>query len=115
MNAHTNKGIASRVGFGLGTLVRFCLHDRRPVVRWVKRVSLLVVLFVVFAQNLTWLASALMSLLCMGLVGWALVKGDFSIVAESTEEFEAREAPYGRDVFGGPLDAWGNRVDGLDR
>ncbi|HEJ5511580.1 TPA: hypothetical protein SMN97_006333, partial [Pseudomonas aeruginosa] len=60
MNAHTNKGFASRVGFGLGTLVRFCLHDRRPVVRWVKRVSLLVVLFVIFAQNFTWMASAFM-------------------------------------------------------
>lgn len=115
MNAHTNKGFASRVGFGLGTLVRFCLHDRRPVVRWVKRACLAVVLFVIFAQNFTWLASAFMSLLCMGLVGWALVKGDFSIVAESAEESEAREAPYGRDVFGCPLDAWGNRIDGLDR
>ncbi|HCF3030024.1 TPA: hypothetical protein NIB68_004426 [Pseudomonas aeruginosa] len=115
MNAHANKGFAARVGHALGSLVRFCLHDRRPVVRWVKRVSLLVVLFVVFAQNFTWLASAFMSLLCMGLVGWALVEGDFSIVAESAEESEAREAPYGRDVFGCPLDAWGNRVDGLDR
>ncbi|WP_458098641.1 hypothetical protein [Pseudomonas aeruginosa] len=112
MNAHANKGFAARVGHALGSLVRFCLHDRRPVVRWVKRVSLLVVLFVVFAQNFTWLARAFMSLLCMGLVGWALVKGDFSIVAESAEE---SEAPYGRDVFGCPLDAWGNRVDGLDR
>ncbi len=73
MNAHANKGFAARVGHTLGSLVRFCLHDRRPVVRWVKRVSLLVVLFVVFAQNFTWLASAFMSLLCMGLVGWALV------------------------------------------
>lgn len=77
MNAHTNKGFASRVGFGLGTLVRFCLHDRRPVVRWVKRVSLLVVLFVIFAQNFTWMASAFMTLLSFGLIGWALVKVTF--------------------------------------
>lgn len=32
MNAHTNKGFASRIGFGLGMLVRFCLHDRRPAI-----------------------------------------------------------------------------------
>ncbi|MFP7789437.1 hypothetical protein ACLHUA_33590 [Pseudomonas aeruginosa] len=115
MNAHANKGFAARVGYALGSIVRFFLHDRRPVLRWVKRVSLFVALFIILVQNFTWLASAFMSLLCMGLVGWALVKGDFSIVAESAEESEAREAPYGRDVFGCPLDAWGNRVDGLDR
>ena len=40
MNAHANKGFAARAGFGLGTFVRFCLHDRRPALRWVKRVSL---------------------------------------------------------------------------
>ncbi|WP_238943499.1 hypothetical protein [Pseudomonas sp. BDPW] len=63
MNAHTNKGFASRIGFGLGTLVRFCLHDRRPAVRWVKRTCLVVVLFVIFAQNFTWLTSTFMSIL----------------------------------------------------
>ncbi|HHF0345247.1 TPA: hypothetical protein ACPH4X_006670 [Pseudomonas aeruginosa] len=115
MNAHTNKGFASRVGFGLGMLVRFCLHDRRPVLRWIKRVSLFLVLFVVLVQNFTWLASGFLTLLSFGLIGLALVKGDFSIIAESAEEAEAREAPHGRDVFGCPLDAWGNRIDGLDR
>ena len=109
MNAHTNKGFASRVGFGLGTLVRFCLHDRRPVVRWVKRVSLLVVLFVIFAQNFTWMASAFMTLLSFGLIGWALVKGDFSIF-QQLEKDEAQAAPYGRDVFGRELNSWG-KVD----
>ncbi|MEG6978744.1 hypothetical protein V1965_32985 [Pseudomonas aeruginosa] len=112
MNAHTNKGIASRVGFGLGTLVRFCLHDRRPVVRWVKRVSLLVVLFVIFAQNFTWMASAFMTLLSFGLIGWALVKGDFSIF-QQLEKDEAQAAPYGRDVFGNELDWMGRRDDGV--
>lgn len=79
MNAHTNKGFASRVGFGLGMLVRFCLHDRRPVLRWIKRVSLFLVLFVVLVQNFTWLASGFLTLLSFGLIGLALVKGDFSI------------------------------------
>ncbi|MCB2551752.1 hypothetical protein KQ767_16985, partial [Listeria monocytogenes] len=69
MNAHANKGFAARVGHALGTLVRFCLPDHRPVVRWAKRVSLLIVLLVVLVLNFTWLASASMSLLCMGLVG----------------------------------------------
>ncbi|HBO8107549.1 TPA: hypothetical protein NH603_005512 [Pseudomonas aeruginosa] len=112
MNAHTNKGIASRVGFGLGTLVRFCLHDRRPTVRCVKRVSLLVVLFVVLVQNFTWLASAFMTLLSFGLIGWVLVKGDFSIF-QQLEKDEAQAAPYGRDVFGNELDWMGRRDDGV--
>lgn len=91
MNAHTNKGFASRVGFGLGTLVRFCLHDRRPVVRWVKRACLAVVLFVIFAQNFTWLASTFMTLLSFGLIGVVLVKGDFSIFRQLDED-EAQAA-----------------------
>ncbi|MCO4067678.1 hypothetical protein FA101_28385 [Pseudomonas aeruginosa] len=109
MNAHANKGFASRVGYALGMLVRFCLHDRRPVMRWVKRVSLLVVLFVIFAQNFTWMASAFMTLLSFGLIGWALVKGDFSIFHQ-LEKDEAQAAPYGRDVFGRELNSWG-KVD----
>ncbi|HGM7974141.1 UNVERIFIED_CONTAM: hypothetical protein P3C85_11000 [Pseudomonas aeruginosa] len=85
MNAHTNKGIASRVGFGLGTLVRFCLHDRRPTVRCVKRVSLLVVLFVVLVQNFTWLASAFMILLSFGLMSLVLVKGNLDISKDNSQ------------------------------
>lgn len=85
MNARTNKGIASRVGFGLGTLVRFCLHDRRPTVRCVKRVSLLVVLFVVLVQNFTWLASAFMTLLSFGLMSLVLVKGNLDISKDNSQ------------------------------
>ncbi|WP_240441061.1 hypothetical protein [Pseudomonas aeruginosa] len=77
MEAHAYKGFASRIGFGLGTFVCFCLHDRRPVVRWIKRACLVVVLFVILVQNFTWLASAFMTLLSFGLIGWVLVKGDF--------------------------------------
>ncbi|MCL8053569.1 hypothetical protein OE494_15630 [Pseudomonas aeruginosa] len=79
MNAHTNKGIASRAGFGLGMLVRFCLHDRRPALRWVKRVSLFLLVALVVSQNFVWLAGVSMTLLCVFLVGFALVKGDISV------------------------------------
>ncbi|RTU44674.1 hypothetical protein, partial [Pseudomonas aeruginosa] len=71
--------------------------------------SLLVVLFVIFAQNFTWMASAFMTLLSFGLIGWALVKGDFSIF-QQLEKDEAQAAPYGRDVFGRELNSWG-KVD----
>ncbi|RTB34943.1 hypothetical protein EJ640_09675 [Pseudomonas aeruginosa] len=112
MDAHANKGFASRIGFGLGTFVCFCLHDRRPVVRWIKRACLVVVLFVILVQNFTWLASAFMTLLSFGLIGWVLVKGDFSIF-QQLEKDEAQAAPYGRDVFGNELDWMGRRDDGV--
>ncbi|ETU89061.1 hypothetical protein Q094_03519 [Pseudomonas aeruginosa PS42] len=95
MNAHANKGFASRIGYALGTLVRFCLHDRRPVVRWVKRACLAVVLFVIFAQNFTWLASTFMTLLSFGLIGVVLVKGDFSIFRQLDED-EAQGSAWPR-------------------
>ncbi|HHZ9516232.1 TPA: hypothetical protein ACWMKH_004835 [Pseudomonas aeruginosa] len=79
MEAHAYKGFASRIGFGLGTFVCFCLHDRRPVVRWIKRACLVVVLFVILVQNFTWLASAFMTLLSFGLIGLVLVKGNLDI------------------------------------
>ncbi|EMX8447344.1 TPA: hypothetical protein ACKP9T_003776 [Pseudomonas aeruginosa] len=83
MNAHASKGFASRAGFGLGTFVRFCLHDRRPALRWVKRVSLFLLAALVMSQNFMWLAGVSMTLLCVFLVGVALVKGDITVSKES--------------------------------
>ncbi|HFI1574607.1 DUF3742 family protein [Pseudomonas aeruginosa] len=109
MNAHANKGFAARVGHALGTLVRFCLHDHRPVVRWAKRVSLLIVLLVVLVLNFTWLASASMSLLCMGLVGWALVRSDMKLVSvENKISLFDRENGY-RDGLSG----YGHYINGM--
>ncbi|EPS3496274.1 hypothetical protein ACV0PW_003355 [Pseudomonas aeruginosa] len=112
MNAHANKGFAARVGYALGSIVRFFLHDRRPVLRWVKRVSLFVALFIILVQNFTWLASTFMTLLSFGLIGVVLVKGDLSIFRQLDED-EAQAAPYGRDVFGNELDWMGRRDDGV--
>lgn len=112
MNAHANKGFAARVGYALGSIVRFFLHDRRPVLRWVKRVSLFVALFIILVQNFTWLASTFMTLLSFGLIGWALVKGDFSIF-QQLEKDAAQAASYRRDFFGNKLDWIGRREDGI--
>ena len=83
MNARTNKDFASRVGHALGSLVRFCLHDRRPVMRWVKRVSLFLLAALLVSQNFMWLAGVSTTLLCVFLVGFALVKGDISVSKET--------------------------------
>ncbi|HEP7885655.1 TPA: DUF3742 family protein [Pseudomonas aeruginosa] len=85
MNAHANKGFAARVGYALGSIVRFFLHDRRPVLRWVKRVSLFVALFIILVQNFTWLASAFMTLLSFGLMSLVLVKGNLDISKDNSQ------------------------------
>ncbi|EPN1347402.1 TPA: DUF3742 family protein [Pseudomonas aeruginosa] len=116
MNAHANKGFASRVGYALGTFVRFCLHDRRPVVRWAKRACLAVVLFVVFAQNFTWLASTFMTLMSFGLIGVVVVKGgsthsDSGVAKENNCFFGSRGYRDGDFGYGYYVD--GVRVDSL--
>lgn len=48
MEAHANKGFASRIGFGLGTFVRFLITDPKPLRRWVKRALVFGTLLVQF-------------------------------------------------------------------
>ncbi|MGV8259666.1 hypothetical protein [Pseudomonas aeruginosa] len=112
MDAHANKGFASRIGFGLGTLVRFCLHDRRPAVRWVKRTCLVVVLFVIFAQNFTWLASAFMTLMSFGLIGFALVKGDVKLMSANRDEDKASLFDHDNGYRDG-LSGYGHYINGM--
>ncbi|MCG0409277.1 hypothetical protein L4445_32415 [Pseudomonas aeruginosa] len=69
----------------MGSIVRFFLHDRRPVLRWVKRVSLFVALFIILVQNFTWLASAFMTLLSFGLMSLVLVKGNLDISKDNSQ------------------------------
>ena len=46
MTAYTSQTVASRLGYSLGRVVRFFLHDSNLVLRWFKRLTLLsVVLF----------------------------------------------------------------------
>ncbi|WP_423810916.1 hypothetical protein, partial [Pseudomonas aeruginosa] len=71
--------------YALGSIVRFFLHDRRPVLRWVKRVSLFVALFIILVQNFTWLASAFMTLLSFGLMSLVLVKGNLDISKDNSQ------------------------------
>lgn len=66
MNAHTNKGFASRVGFGLGTLVRFLITDPKPLRRWVKRTLVSGTLLVLASQAFSWLLSGALTLIVLG-------------------------------------------------
>ncbi|MDF5957539.1 hypothetical protein P4110_30050 [Pseudomonas aeruginosa] len=66
MNAHANKGFASRIGFGLGTFVRFLITDPKPLRRWVKRTLVSGTLLVLASQAFSWLLSGALTLIVLG-------------------------------------------------
>lgn len=78
------KGFASRLGFGVGRTLRFFLNDRNVGLRWVKRGLLGAALLVVFLSSFSWLLGSLLTLGCLGLGLFTLVKGDGSLLDGST-------------------------------
>lgn len=66
MDAHANKGFASRIGFGLGTFVRFLITDPKPLRRWVKRALVSGTLLVLASQAFSWLLSSALTLIVLG-------------------------------------------------
>ena len=110
MTTAAKHSIAFHLGRSLGTVARFCLHDRNPRLRWVKRVVIVTPLAVLVATNISWILSTI-------LTAFSLIAGiyAFSKVDSDKVDFFAEDpqAPYGRDVFGAPLNSWGEREDGL--
>lgn len=66
MEAHANKGFASRIGFGLGTFVRFLIADPKPLRRWVKCALVFGTLLVLASQAFSWLLSSALTLIVLG-------------------------------------------------
>lgn len=103
MTKHTTPGVASRLGYGLGVIVRAVWFSQNPKIRWIKRLALISIA----VYSSVWLAHTFMAVLTVGLILLALVVGDFSRL-RGLGNSEDRDAPYGRNVFGQPLDPWGN-------
>lgn len=74
------KGFASRLGFGVGRTLRFFMNDRNVGLRWVKRAFLVTALLVVLVNSFSWLLGSLLTIGCLGLALFALVKGDGSLL-----------------------------------
>lgn len=91
MAFQTSQGFASRAGHYLGVAMRFSLHDRNPKLKWIKRTLSLALVVMVFAQIGYWIAGALLSLGCAGLVMWGLAKSD---VANVVEGYVPHETDY---------------------
>lgn len=106
----TKTSIAFRVGQAFGGLARFWLHDQNPTLRWVKRAAVAVVLALLAYNSFSWIVSVILTVLALGLGVVMLSKMDISQTSS-----QDRDAPFGRDAFGAPLDSWGERRDGFDR
>lgn len=111
MTTAASTTFAHRLGRVVGLAVRFCLHDRNPKVRWVKRVFFLGSLLFVFVSNISWVLSTTLTTVLLGAGIYVVAKFDSGKVDFFVED---DQAPYGRDVFGAPLNSWGQRRDGLD-
>ncbi|WP_430446296.1 MAG: hypothetical protein ACQZ2J_01960 [Pseudomonas piscis] len=113
MTASATTTFAHRLGSALGTAARFCLHDRSPMVRWIKRAIVLVVLGAVLVNEFSWILSALLMMIPLGFGLFAFSKAGTNKVDLFVKD---KGAPYGRDgVMGAPLNMWGERRDGFDR
>jgi len=111
MSTAASTTFAHRLGRAVGLAARFCLHDRNAKVRWVKRVVFLVVFLFVVVSNISWILSTTLTTVLLAAGVYAFAKVDSSKVDFLVED---NQAPYGRDVFGAPLNSWGQRRDGLD-
>lgn len=110
MTSAASTTFAHRLGRSVGLVVRFCIHDRNPKIRWTKRVIFLGPLLFLVVGNISWILSTILTAI-------SLVAGiyAFSKIDSDKIDFFAEDAsaPYGRDVFGSPLNSWGQREDGL--
>lgn len=103
MTTHTTQGVAGRLGYALGMVVRAIWFSQNRTLRWVKRLALIAVAI----YSWVWLAHAFMAVLTVGLILLALAAGDFSRL-RGIGNADDNDAPYGRNVFGQELDFWGN-------
>ncbi len=97
MTIAAKHSIAFHLGRALGTVARFCLHDRNPRVRWVKRVVIVIPLAFLVVTNVSWILSTILTatLLVAGI--YAFSKLDFSEECDSengSDDDNSHRAPF---------------------
>lgn len=85
MTAAANNSIAFRLGRALGSVARFCLHDRNPKVRWIKRAIVLIVSGAVLVNSFSWILSALLTTISLGIGLYAFSKVDTDSLGSPVE------------------------------
>lgn len=76
MTTYTSQGLASRLGYGLGRVVRFFLHDQNPTLRWVKRLVLMSVILLFSIPLFSWITSVLMGVATIALFLLVMAKAE---------------------------------------
>lgn len=104
MTTAASTTFAHRLGRAVGLVVRFCIHDRNPKIRWLKRTVIAALLLLALVSSYNWLVSAM---IWVGIIALAVYGYRSPGQAWTDEEWERFVAPYGRDSFGTPLDIWG--------
>lgn len=92
MTAAAKHSIAFRLGRALGHVARFCLHDRNPKTRWVKRVVFVGPLFFLVVSNISGILSTILTAV-------SLVAGIYTLSKVDSDkiDFFAEDASYEDD------------------
>lgn len=112
MATSRQPGVANRLGYSIGRVIRFFLVDSNSLLRWVKRAVLLALLTAVAVQFLSWVAGAVLSLISFGLILFVLAKGDLSPMAQVSECMREDEGGYRYGLSGYGYYLNGERIDG---
>lgn len=108
MTTRTTPGVASRLGYGLGVIVRAVWFSQNRTLRWVKRLALIAMALYFFAEILSGIVSVMLFTLIFGGVFWAL-KNSESFSSGKTIQYGNGYGPQGYGYYKA-----GRRVDDDD-
>lgn len=111
MATSRQSGLANRLGYSLGRVIRFFLVDSNSLLRWFKRAVLLILLTAVAVQFLSWFAGSVLSLTSFGLILFVLARGDISPIGHVCEGMREDENGYRYGLAGYGYYVNGERID----
>lgn len=109
MTTQTSQGVASRLGYGLGRVVRLVWFSQNRTVRWVKRLALIAVAVFFYSDILSVAVSVVLCVMCFGGVFWALKNSESVSSKRKTIEYGSGYGPQGYGYYKA-----GRRVDDDD-
>lgn len=109
MTTHTTQGVASRLGYALGIIVRAFWFSQNRTLRWVKRLALIAVVIFFYSYILSVTFSVVLFTLIFGGVFWALKNSESVSSGRKTIEYGSGYGPQGYGYYKA-----GRRVDDDD-
>lgn len=102
MTSTAKQSIAFNLGRAFGAVMRFCLFDKNPLVRWGKRGAVFIALALTLASSLSVIIGSFLSIGCVALVAWALSKGNPGLLA-ATMDADAHNSGSDDDSYRAPF------------